>query len=215
MRQLLGRICILLGILLLVAAAGLLCYNTWESQHAMEVSHSVLDAIQQTQEDIPAENSEIPMEPSEISEDSYPDPFLPFESAEKEMKVVEIDGHDYIGTLSIPVLGLELPVMAELDYPRLKIAPCRQQGSVYTDDLVIAAHNYSSHFGKLYQLRPDDLLAFTDMEGETHLYYVEARDVLDPTAVDAVLDSPFDLVLYTCTYGGENRVAVFCNRVTL
>ena len=38
-------------------------------------------------------------------------------------------------------------------------------------------------------------------------------DVLEPTAVDTVKDSEFDLVLYTCTYGGENRVAVFCDRI--
>lgn len=208
MRQLLGRICILLGIVLLIAAAVLLCYNTWESQSAMEASHRVLDAIQYTRE-------EIPEEPSELSMGPYIDQLYPFDESVKEMKTVEIDGYDYIGTLSIPILGLELPVMSELDYPRLKNSPCRQYGSVYTDDLVIAAHNYSSHFGKLSQLRSDDLLTFTDMEGSAHLYRVEAIDVLDPTAVDSVQNSPFDLVLYTCTYGGENRIAVFCNRVLL
>ena len=209
MRQLFGRICIFLGIVLLVAALALLCYNTWESQQAMEASDTILTTIQQTRD-------ETPMESSDASETPSGDPLLiPFDSPVKEMTVVEVNGYDYIGTLSIPILGLELPVMSELDYPRLRISPCRQNGSVYTDDLVIAAHNYNSHFGKLSQLRPDDLLTFTDMEGVAHLYHIEAIDVLEPTAVDAVLSSPFDLVLYTCTYGGEKRVAVFCNRVLL
>ena len=209
MRNLFGYICIVLGIVLLVVAAALIGYNGWEAQHAMEASDTVLSTIQQAQNETPSE----PAEPSDLSDTFYEDPLFPFDDAPKEMKTVEIDGYDYIGTLSIPILGLELPVMSEVDYPRLKIAPCRQQGSVYTDDIVIAAHNYNSHFGKLRQLRSGDLLTFTDMNDEIHLYCVEAVEVLEPTAVDAVLNSPFDLVLYTCTYGGKNRVTVFCNRV--
>ena len=209
MRQLFGRICIVLGIVLLAAALALLCYNTWESQQAMEASVTILATIQHTWDETPAETSG-------ASEDSCEDPLVPsFDVSAKEMTVVEVDGYDYIGTISVPVLGLELPVMSELDYPRLQIAPCRQNGSVYTDDLVIAAHNYDSHFGKLSQLRTDDLVVFTDMEGLSHPYHIEAVEVLEPTAVDEVLSSPFDLVLYTCTFGGEKRVVVFCNRVPM
>ena len=42
------------------------------------------------------------------------------------MPTVTIDGYDYIGYVEAPVLGLKLPVMAEWDYDRLKIAPCRR-----------------------------------------------------------------------------------------
>ena len=98
-------------------------------------------------------------------------------------------------------------------YERLRIAPCRQFGSTKTDDLVIAAHNYASHFGKLSQLRPGDLLTFSDMESDVILYEVSAMDILEPTAVETVKNSNFDLVLYTCTYGGETRVVVFCSRI--
>ena len=34
----------------------------------------------------------------------------------------------------------------------------------------------------------------------------------DPTDVDAVKNSGYDLVLYTCTYGGKTRIVVFCDR---
>ena len=68
---------------------------------------------------------------------------------------------------------------------------------------------------ELKQLKTGDLLTFTDMDGEKILYEVQVIDVLQPTAVDTVKNSDFDLVLYTCTYGGESRVVVFCNRVKL
>ena len=69
------------------------------------------------------------------------------------MPAETINGYDYIGVLEIPALNLTLPIMADWDYDRLKIAPCRQFGSVETNDLVIAGHNYKTHFGYLDQLQ--------------------------------------------------------------
>lgn len=204
MSRKLGILCVTFGIMLLLAALVLMCYNTWESRSAMEASYNILSQLQNDTQ-----------ETTENTEDPYADHMDTFDELAKEMTVKDIDGYGYIGYLSIPVLNLELPVMSEWDYDRLKIAPCRQYGSIKTDNLVIAAHNYASHFGKLSQLRAGDLLTFTDMDTDTILYSVEAVDVLDPTAVSTVRDSNFDLVLYTCTYGGENRVVVFCDRVEL
>ena len=129
-----------------------------------------------------------------------------------QMPVVMLDGYEYVGYVEIPVLGLKLPVMSEWDYNRLKLAPCRQFGSSRTDDLVIAAHNYESHFGYLYQLELGDQVIFTDMDGIENLYEVTGLDTLNPIEVDAVQNSGHDLVLYTCTYEGKTRVTVFCDR---
>ena len=41
----------------------------------------------------------------------------------QEMTVTELNGWDYIGYLSIPSIGLELPVMSQWSYAGLKIAP--------------------------------------------------------------------------------------------
>lgn len=206
MRRGIGILCLILGTVFLLAAGGLVFYNQEESRSAMESSHEVL-TVMKPQMEMPTDSHDN----REYVE--YTDYVDAFDQEAKEMTVKEIDGQEYIGYLSIPVLELELPVISEWDYDRLKIAPCRQYGSTKTDDLVIAAHNYASHFGRLAQLRTGDLLTFTDMDAETILYGVATVDVLEPTAVDTVKDSEFDLVLYTCTYGGENRVAVFCDRI--
>ena len=209
MRRGIGILCLILGTVFLLAAGGLIFYNQEESRSAMESSHEVL-TVMKPQMEMPTDSYD-GRESVEYSD--YVDYVDVFDQAAKEMTVKGIDGQEYIGYLSIPVLELELPVISEWDYDRLKIAPCRQYGSTKTDDLVIAAHNYASHFGRLAQLRTGDLLTFTDMDAETILYGVVTVDVLEPTAVDTVKDSEFDLVLYTCTYGGENRVAVFCDRI--
>lgn len=202
MRRKIGITCIVLSIVLLLAAVGLLCYNTWQSGSAGEASQAVLAQIQ---EEAPRQTA--------APEDPYADHVDAFDEEAKEMTVKQIDGYGYVGYLSLPALQLELPVMAECDYERLKIAPCRDSGATKTDDIVIAAHNYSTHFGKISQLIQGDLLTFTDMDGQTILYEVSAIDILEPTAGDIVRSGTFDLVLYTCTYGGEQRVVVFCNRV--
>lgn len=124
----------------------------------------------------------------------------------EEMTVVEIDGYGYIGYLSIPKLGLNLPVMSEWDYERLRIAPCRQFGSTRTKDLVIAGHNYDRHFGRLSQLEYGDLAVFTDMEGVSVLYAMSAIETLQPTQVEELKNGAWDLTLYTCTYGCQSRV---------
>ncbi|MBR5616861.1 MAG: sortase [Oscillospiraceae bacterium] len=210
MKRKFGILFIIIGILLILAALLLIGYNRYESQSASKASQSVLAVMQNTVEETTV---------SSAVEDVYVDHIDPYDqdAAEiaAEMTEKEIDGQYYIGYLSIPILELELPVISEWSYPRLRIAPCRHFGSTKTDDLVIAAHNYESHFGKLKQLKTGDLLTFTDMDGEKILYEVQVIDVLQPTAVDAVKNSDFDLVLYTCTYGGESRVVVFCNRVKL
>ena len=210
MKRKFGILFIIIGILLILAALLLIGYNRYESQSASKASQSVLAVMQNTVEETTV---------SSAVEDVYVDHIDPYDqdAAEiaAEMTEKEIDGQYYIGYLSIPILELELPVISEWSYPRLRIAPCRHFGSTKTDDLVIAAHNYESHFGKLKQLKTGDLLTFTDMDGEKILYEVQVVDVLQPTAVDAVKNSDFDLVLYTCTYGGESRVVVFCNRVKL
>lgn len=210
MKRKFGILFIIIGILLILAALLLIGYNRYESQSASKASQSVLAVMQSTVEETTV---------SSAVEDVYVDHIDPYdkEAAEiaAEMTEKEIDGEYYIGYLSIPILELELPVISEWSYPRLRIAPCRHFGSTKTDDLVIAAHNYDSHFGRLKQLKAGDLLTFTDMDGEKILYEVQVIDVLQPDAVDTVRNSDFDLVLYTCTYGGESRVVVFCNRVKL
>ena len=187
-----GLVCIVLGVVLLLAAGGLYAYNCYEDAHAGAEAQTVVADLQQKVETPEPEAESGPLDP--------------------ELPVVEIDGNEYVGEISIPAISIDLPVMSEWSYPRLKIAPCRQFGSSRTDDLVIAAHNYESHFGKIGTLALGDEVRFTDMDGIENHYTVSAIEVHDPTDVEAVEHSGHDLVLYTCTYGGKTRIVVFCDR---
>ena len=187
------------GAVLIISALLLFFHNLQEDQQAGDQSQWVLEEMRQ-------------LEDSETATSLPTSTTAPTETLPAEMPTVHINGYDYIGTLSVPSLELELPVMAEWDYDRLKIAPCRQFGSSRTDDLVIAAHNYQNHFGRLKELSRGDTIIFTDVDSIVNTYSVEKVETLAPTEIDAVQNSGYDLVLYTCTIGGKTRVAVFCNR---
>lgn len=129
------------------------------------------------------------------------------------MSETRVDGRMYIGYLYIQALSLKLPVMSNWSYPNLRIAPCRYAGSTKTDDFVILAHNYARHFGRLKDLSIGETVFFTDMDGTLFQYEVMAVEVLPPNAVMDMIDGAYDLTLFTCTYGGQSRVAVRCERI--
>ena len=194
MRNKLGTICMILGTVLILAALSVFLWNRREAEQAGEAA---ADILPQVVEQIAETAAEAP---------APPDPFDP------TMTEAEIDGYLYIGYLSIPALGLELPVMSEWDYNRRNIAPCRYSGSTKTDDLVIAAHNFAQHFGGLSGLTGGEQVIFVDMDNVVSTYTVVAVEMLAPTAVEEMTNGEYDLSLYTCTYGGRSRVTVRCDR---
>lgn len=187
----------ILGALLIAISMLLFLYNLYTDKKAGETAQAMIPEIKQV-----------------INEFDSGDRIDTVEAQSAKMPTIVIDGHPYIGYLSIPAFELELPVMSEWNYDRLEIAPCRQFGSLSTDDLVIAGHNYSSHFRSLWSLTAGNAVSFTDMKGDTVDYIVEDVKILQPTESDWVEHSGFDLILYTCTYGGNTRVVVCCNSLS-
>lgn len=182
----------MIGLLLIAAAVFVTFRNEREDRNAgMQAEEISRELSLRTDEE---------KEPEKLYE-QYP---------EMPMPVITIDGKEYIGTLEIPSLSLKLPVMSGWSYPDLKISPCRYTGSAYSGDLVIAGHNYRRHFGKLKTLAVGDEILFTDADGNLFRYAVTDIEELPGTAVEKMQAGTWDLTLFTCTYGGRNRVTVRC-----
>ena len=203
MRNKLGVCFLFLGVLLLCCSLSLYLSNKQEDSQAEQVSVEVLPLLI---EEIPEEP-----DPQILAERLAPIEFREPESF--EMTEVTIDGYGYIGYLSIPSLELNLPIMGSWDYKRLQIAPCRYHGNIGSEDLVLMAHNYTSHLGRIDELQPGDTVCFTDMDGISTWYQVSVRDLLPPGAVEEMTAGEFDLTLFTCTYGGRSRVTVHCDQM--
>ena len=126
---------------------------------------------------------------------------------------VKIDNNEYIGIINIPTLDLELPVMSDWSYEKMKISPVRYYGSFETDDLVICAHSYKTFFRYIKNLKVGDVLIFTNIDGNVYLYEVEVVEILSPENIKEMIENEFDLTLFTCTSDSQNRVTVRLNRV--
>jgi sortase A len=189
MRKWIGVICVFLGVCCILSAVGFVVYNRCEGENAEKTAQSLLEDVQS------------------IIDEKTPSP------EGTEMATVKVDNYDCIGILSVPVLNLELPVLTDWSYAKLKKAPCHYYGTYYEKDFVIAAHNYESHFGRLSQLQAGDIVIFTDVNGKAHYYEAVLLETLSKEATLEMIASGFDLSLYTCTPGGANRVTVRCNAI--
>lgn len=194
----------LTGLLLIAAALCLTVYNLWDDARADRSVQTAMEALR------PAIGEETAPAGQPAGEREIPDYVL---DPGMEMPTARANGYDYIGVLDLPSLGLELPVIGDWSYPDLKIAPCRYAGSAYSDDLVLAAHNYKTHFGGIRHLAPGEVLTFTDVEGNRFTYRVAGAEVLEPTAIEEMTSGEWDLTLFTCTLGGRARVTVRCERI--
>ena len=160
-----------IGLLCLLAALCLTAYNLWSDARAGKTADQVLRQMDRLAEDRAQDTH---------AAEEVPDYIL---NPRMDMPTQEIDGQNYIGTLQIEALELSLPVISEWSYSRLQIAPCRYAGSVYMDNMVIAAHNYTSHFGRLKELSQGDAVTFTDIDGNIFRYQVTEIETLQPYPV--------------------------------
>lgn len=187
-----GRFFFILGAILITAALGLVIYNMAQDSSAGNDSYDAL---------------------MELSADMKRDDLYSFDS-NLDMPTKKVGDWNYIGVLEIPSLNLVLPVIDQWSYDALLVSPARYTGSAYLDNMVIAAHNYTSHFGRLRELSLEDEVRFVDVSGNVFYYKVQELQILPPTAVEEMVQADgWDLTMFTCTWGGQSRVTVRCARV--
>lgn len=210
-RKTAGTVLIVLGLVLILGAAGLVGYNLWEDDQAGKASRESLEKLvehipQVTEAPEAAEGETLPLW---MTDGDFPlfeaFPYM-------DMPEQEVDGRLYIGVLEIPSLELELPIISQWSYDDSLRAPCRYTGSAYMDDLVIAGHNYGNHFRDLANLSIGDEIHFTDVDGNRFDYVMVDIEILWPDQVEQMCTGDWDLTLFTCTVGGGERIAIRCEK---
>lgn len=213
----LGSRLMILGLLLMMVAMCLTGYNIWDMERAATSSDQIVAQLE-TVISVPKPSLQVfeqnqtvdPVSATTPLNAEIPDYVL---APEMEMPETVVDGVAYIGMLEIPSLDLTLPIASSWSYPLLKNSPCRYAGSAYTNDLVIAAHNYTRHFGNLRKLYMDSEIRFTDANGNVFQYTVVEFETLSATSIDDMTSDTRGLTLFTCTVGGQSRIVVRAERV--
>lgn len=181
-----GLTFLIIGLFLILVAGGWYVYNIVEDNNAGKQATDLLEKMEEQQTE---------------------------QHGCEDLPVIIVEDDAFCGKLAIEKLGIELPVYDEWNYTRLKTAPCRYTGSIDKNDIIIAAHNYKSHFGNLKQLQIGDEILFIDAYTTQHRYSVKEITTLDGTAVTDMKAGEWDFTLFTCTKDGEQRVTVRCIRV--
>lgn len=211
-----------MGLLLIAAALVITASNIQEDNRAGQTAQTLVLQLEEeifpSGKEAPTNAANVPVAPDASSpadteaavvtgDFEIPDYIL---NPKMDMPEKIIADTPYIGILEIPELELTLPIMSQWSYTNLETAPCRYRGSAYTNDLIIAGHNYTSQFGQLKRLRIGATVLFYDVDGNLFQYQVAEMETLRASAVEAMEDGTWDLSLFTCTVGGQNRLTLRC-----
>lgn len=184
-----AKILFIIGIIFIILAGALAVYFTNEEQKSSYNSKKMFEKLVKV---VSKDNDEI-------------------KTSENGFEYIVIDNIEYIGYIEIPTLNLKLPITNGYTYSSLKKSPALYYGTI-SNNLVICGHSYKSHFGYLSELQTNDKVIFTDVRGNKYSYKVELIEELKPYEIEKMIESEFDLTLYTCTKDSMNRVTVRCNR---
>lgn len=121
-------------------------------------------------------------------------------------------GYTLIGSVRVPSVGIDLPVLGDWSEEMLKVAPCRYRGSISGGDLIIMGHNYKSHFTPLHQVSVGAEVTFENAMGKVFRYRVAEIVYLHRTEGEQ-LPSEYPLTIFTCTPGGLERIVVRCEEI--
>ena len=198
-----GKLLTGVGLLLIAAALLLTVYNIRESDRAGAESEEMVVRMESLTADLP---ERLETEKKELVPEYKKNP-------EMEMPTVEVNGQECVGMIEIPALGLKLPVISEWSDAKLKKAPCRYSGSAYLKNMIIAGHNYRTHFSGIKRLNPGDSIVFTDADGNIFSYEVAEIETVGGYDIEKMEAGDWDLTLFTCTNKGKARAAVRCREI--
>lgn len=198
-----GKLLTGVGLLLIAAALLLTVYNIRESDRAGAESEEMVVRMESLTADLP---ERLETEKKELVPEYVKNP-------EMEMPTVEVNGQECVGMIEIPALGLKLPVISEWSDAKLKKAPCRYSGSAYLKNMIIAGHNYRTHFSGIKRLNPGDSVVFTDADGNIFSYEVAEIETVGGYDIEKMEAGDWDLTLFTCTNKGKARAAVRCREI--
>jgi len=214
-----GALLLIAGLILVAAASVLYLLNERQDELAGETAGILLEQLQLNESFGPEPDAFAPSaDPEDASRpaDSAPPteehPAVQPEEPPAQPSTMPIKlaaGYESVGILRIPALGVELPVLDNWDYDRLKLAPCRYTGTAAGGDLILMGHNYRSHFKPLYQAKPGIGVEFTDVNGMCYSYVVDRIDTIKGSETEK-LPADYELSLFTCTPGGQSRLVVRC-----
>lgn len=205
---------VITGAVLILAALSLLVYNRIENNRGEKEAKDSLAVLEQ---DIPYQKTLDRIKNdgySKVPADNFGggmNPLQPeLELPNKPEKIVTTNGIDYIGVINIPAMDKTLPVTSGCNNRLMKKGACRYAGTVNDTNLIICAHNLPAFFKGLADLNSGDTIIFIDPDGQEYVYEITETIIVDGYDIEGCMagSERWDITLFSCTYGGKQRVLV-------
>ena len=183
------KICILVGVCLLVGAIAILALWRWNISRSEKQAQYYVSTLQAL---IPE-----------------PQNAVPEERRDNTMSVLSVDGIDFIGLVELPRYESTLPVCA--DWGKTAKYPCRFSGSIYDGTMQIGATTQRGQYDFYRELSVGDTVSYIDVEGNRYIFtitslcYEKHADQATLQQKDAAL-TLFIKNIYSFEY-----LIVFCN----
>lgn len=126
-----------------------------------------------------------------------------------------VNGEEYtvVGTLKIPSLGIEYPILSETSNKLLKVSLTKYWGANPNEvgNMVVVGHNYKNNkfFSNLSKIQHGEIVKIRDLSGKTLDYKVYDTFVIDPydnSCTSQLTDGKTEITLITCHYeNGSNH----------
>lgn len=125
-----------------------------------------------------------------------------------------------VGSVNIPKINVNYPILAETTVELLKVSPCKFYGPEPNEvgNLCIAGHNYKNNqfFSKVPQLVKGDVIEITDLSGKTTKYSVFDKYTVIPEDTSCTSQNTKGkklVTLITCTDDNKKRVIVHAKEI--
>lgn len=184
-------ICILLGVALILGAAGVAIASRVKDSRAKVDADRLLQKVQAMMP--PAVNC------------------VPEERGNNTMASMQIDGVNVVGVLEFPQYGRSLPVVSEWDTARVSSVPSRFTGSIYDSSLIIGAVDSQNQIPFAGSLEVGTEVVLTDMEGGRYTYRVSAIHHAKHATLEKLQEGDYDLTIFVKDSENAQYLLIRCN----
>lgn len=124
-----------------------------------------------------------------------------------DVEPIIINDEPYMGVLKIDSINMALPIHEIWTDEKLDTAPCVYDGSLYTKDLIVGAHNTKAHFSMLSKLDIGAEAIITDGNGQEFKFTLKEFEVIPETEVRTLMNiKRYELTLFTCDSDSRKRL---------
>ena len=120
-----------------------------------------------------------------------------------------------IGSIEIPSIGINYPILSDISDELLKIAPCKFYGPFPNKigNLCIAGHNFDDNrfFGNINRLNIGDKINIYDARGSLIVYYVYDKYEVTENDTSCTSQNTYgkkEITLVTCNNLNGNRLVI-------